>query len=68
MATRRDPKGLYAKAQRGEIRGFTGIDEPYEVPQHPELLVNTMQKTPEENVDEIIAYLKEKGIMHKSQD
>ena len=55
---RRDPKGLYAKALRGEIRGFTGVDEPYETPQQPELIVDTVQNSPEENVDEIVGYLK----------
>ena len=57
-AQRRDPKGLYARAVRGEIRGFTGVDEPYETPQHPELIVDTVQNSPEENVEEIVGYLK----------
>ena len=57
-AQRRDPKGLYARAARGEIRGFTGVDEPYETPQQPELIVDTVQNSPEENVDEIVDYLK----------
>ena len=62
-AQRRDPKGLYARAQRGEIRGFTGVDEPYETPRHPELIVDTVKNSPEENVDEIVAYLKAKDLI-----
>jgi bifunctional enzyme CysN/CysC len=63
VAIRRDPKGLYAKALRGEVHGFTGVDEPYESPQNPELLVDTVKNTPDENVDEIVGYLKAKGFI-----
>ena len=62
-AQRRDPKGLYARARRGEIRGFTGVDEPYEVPSHPELIVDTVQNSPEENVDQIVGYLRAKDFL-----
>ena len=62
-AQRRDPKGLYARAERGEIRGFTGIDEPYEVPEAPEVTLDTMRGTPEENVEKLIQYLKAQGII-----
>jgi bifunctional enzyme CysN/CysC len=51
---RRDPKGLYAKARRGELRNFTGIDSPYEPPESPEVHVRTAGATPEELVAEII--------------
>lgn len=47
---RRDPKGLYQKARLGEIKQFTGIDDPYEVPENPEIEINTSNKTPEETV------------------
>ena len=44
----RDPKGLYAKARSGELKNFTGIDSPYEKPEHPEITINTKEKTIEE--------------------
>ncbi|WP_018931814.1 adenylyl-sulfate kinase [Gracilibacillus lacisalsi] len=53
----RDPKGLYQKARAGEIKGFTGIDAPYEEPEHPELVIDTENKSVDEAVAEIIAYL-----------
>jgi sulfate adenylyltransferase len=59
----RDTKGLYAKARRGEIRGFTGIDDPYEPPLHPEVVLDTVNKTPEENAHAIIDYLIEQGLL-----
>ena len=51
---RRDVKGLYAKARRGEIRDFTGISAPFEVPEHPALSLDTTQLTVEESVDRIL--------------
>jgi adenylylsulfate kinase len=54
----RDPKGLYKKARSGEIKGFTGIDAPYEEPEHPELTVETDTQSLEESVEQIIDYLK----------
>jgi len=57
----RDIKGLYAKARRGEIKGFTGIDDPYEEPVDPEIVLNTVDTTPEDNARAIIDYLKERG-------
>lgn len=51
---RRDVKGLYAKARRGEIRDFTGISAPFEVPEHPALSLDTSQLTVEESVDRIL--------------
>ncbi|GGC73079.1 adenylyl-sulfate kinase [Marinobacter halophilus] len=53
----RDPKGLYKKARAGEIKHFTGIDSPYEVPSHPEIRLDTSQNTVEECIDSLIAYL-----------
>ncbi|PHP64656.1 adenylyl-sulfate kinase [Zhengella mangrovi] len=58
---RRDPKGLYAKALRGEIKNFTGIDSPYEAPEKPDIHVHTVGRTPEDLADEIESWLKERG-------
>ena len=55
---RRDPKGLYARARAGEITGFTGVDAPYEAPEHPELRVDTASTSVEEAVDQIIELLR----------
>jgi adenylylsulfate kinase len=53
----RDVKGLYAKARKGEIKDFTGIDAPFEAPKNPELNILTEGKSPEENAEEIINFL-----------
>ena len=53
----RDPKGLYKKARKGEIKGFTGVDDPYEEPQHPELRFTTLLESPEEIARMIISEL-----------
>lgn len=58
---KRDPKGLYKKARAGEIKGFTGIDDPYEAPSKPELTLDADTKSAEELADEVIAYLKKAG-------
>ena len=52
---RRDVKGLYARARRGEIRNFTGIDDPYEPPEHPELTLDTRALSVDECVDRVLA-------------
>jgi adenylylsulfate kinase len=59
----RDPKGLYKKARAGEIKGFTGIDDPYEIPEHPEITLHTDQKSVEESVVEILEELKARGYL-----
>ena len=59
----RDPKGLYTKARRGEIKEFTGIDDPYEPPLNPEVRLNTVTHTPEENGRIIIEALNNKGLL-----
>ena len=61
---RRDVKGLYAKARAGDIKGFTGIDSPYEEPLEPELRIDTANKSPEESVQEIMQALREDGVYH----
>ena len=57
----RDPKGLYKKARAGELKGFTGIDDPYEAPQKAELILDAASKTAETLADEVIAYLAKAG-------
>ncbi len=57
----RDVKGMYAKARSGEIKGFTGIDDPYEEPEDPEIGLDTVETTPEHNARKIVAYLIEQG-------
>ena len=54
IAANRDPKGLYAKALAGEITGFTGVDDPYEAPEDPELVVDTMVESPEESLQKVL--------------
>lgn len=54
---RRDVKGMYAKAVRGEIKDFTGVDDPYELPRNPEIVVSTEKENIKESVDKIINYL-----------
>ncbi len=62
----RDIKGMYAKARRGEIKGFTGIDDPYEEPLDPEIMLETEGCTPEENARKIIVYLQERGFLQSA--
>jgi len=61
-AERRDPKGLYRKARRGELKNFTGVDAPYEAPQRPELRIVTLSESAEQGVERIIDYLAHHGI------
>jgi len=58
---RRDPKGLYKKAEAGELQNLTGLQAPYEEPQNPELIVDTENHTVEESVNLIISTLKKLG-------
>lgn len=59
----RDPKGLYQKARAGEIKDFTGIDSPYEVPAYPEIRLDTSRHTVEECVESLLAYLVERELI-----
>jgi sulfate adenylyltransferase len=59
----RDVKGLYAKARSGEIKGFTGIDDPYESPVSAEIVISTENKSPEDCAREIIDYLEGRGYL-----
>ena len=63
----RDPKGLYVKARAGLIKGFTGIDDPYEAPESPEITLSAADKTPDQLADEVIAYLEQRRICTVSQ-
>ena len=63
----RDPKGLYKKARAGEIRNFTGIDDPYEAPENAELTIYTGEKTLEECASEVISYLESNGYMEEME-
>jgi len=63
VCEKRDVKGLYARARRGEIKGFTGIDDPYEAPLNPEVVVETVGDTPAGCAQQIIAYLEERGFL-----
>ena len=56
----RDVKGLYAKARSGEIKEFTGVSDPYEPPENPELVLETEQQSPEESAAQILGYLEER--------
>ena len=60
---RRDVKGLYAKARAGELKGFTGIDDPYEIPKNCELSIDTTNISPEEAVQEVMLYLEKEGLI-----
>ncbi len=59
----RDVKGLYAKALAGELKGFTGVDDPYEAPENPEITLHTDQETVEQSVAKIIAYLEQHNLI-----
>lgn len=60
---RRDVKGMYLKARRGEIKNFTGIDDPYEAPVYPELVIDTIANSAEDNARLIVEYLGERGFL-----
>ena len=63
LTQNRDPKGLYKKALAGEIKGFTGVDDPYEVPDHPELVLDTMVESPEGSLQRTLTKLRELGYL-----
>jgi adenylylsulfate kinase len=62
-AERRDPKGLYKKARAGEIKGFTGIDDPYEEPDKAEVVIETETTTPENAASSLVTYLYQNGYL-----
>ncbi len=61
--SRRDVKGLYAKALRGEIANFTGVSDPYEAPDNPEVRVNSEHQTEQESLNDILTYLEQRGLV-----
>ena len=63
VCEKRDVKGLYAKARQGIIKGFTGIDDPYENPVNPELSINTSDINQEEAVNQVVEYLVKEGFL-----
>lgn len=65
MSKQRDESGLYVKARRGEIKGFTGIDDPYVAPRHPEIRLDIVNHSPEENARMILEPLQEKGFVRR---
>ncbi len=66
VAEQRDTKGLYKKARRGDLKNFTGIDSPYEPPQHAEVRIDTVTTAPDDAAELIIAHLRETGILDPS--
>ena len=64
---RRDVKGLYARARRGEVKQVTGIDDPYEPPLAPEVVLDTVDRSPEENAREILRLLCERGLVRRDE-
>jgi sulfate adenylyltransferase len=65
VCEQRDTKGMYAKARRGEIKEFTGIDDPYEAPIQPELTLDTVSFTPEQNARLVLQYLIDQGLVQE---
>jgi len=60
---KRDVKGLYKKARAGEIKGFTGVDDPYETPENPEVICDTVKEKPEESAEKVLRRLQELGYL-----
>ena len=65
---RRDPKGLYKKARSGLIQNFTGIDDPFEIPENPEISIDTEKLTVEKSVNKILEYLKEQNYFEQPSE
>jgi bifunctional enzyme CysN/CysC len=63
VAETRDPKGLYKKARRGELKNFTGVDSPYELPEAPEVKIDTTRMTPERAAEAILERLRDAGVL-----
>jgi len=66
VAEQRDPKGLYRKARRGELKNFTGVDSPYESPEHPEVTLDTTRLSPELAARQVLDALEQAGIVDKA--
>lgn len=63
----RDTKGMYRQAREGKLKNFTGIDDPYEPPLHPEIVIDTVNRTAEENAEIILSYLAARGVVPASE-
>lgn len=63
VAEERDPKGLYKKARAGEIKNFTGIDDPYEAPEKPEVVLNSHEMSLEKEVEVLLEEMSKRGII-----
>jgi bifunctional enzyme CysN/CysC len=66
VAETRDPKGLYKKARRGELKNFTGVDSPYEAPEQPELRIDTTALAPEQAAEAIIQFMVDAGLLESA--
>jgi bifunctional enzyme CysN/CysC len=66
VAEERDPKGLYKKMRRGELKNFTGIDSPYEMPENAEIRIDTTIQIPEQAVEKIVSYLVAEGVLDQT--
>lgn len=67
VAEERDPRGLHRQARRGQLKNFTGIDLPYETPEHAEIRVDTTPQAPESAAEQIVAILEERGVIGARQ-
>jgi sulfate adenylyltransferase len=63
VCEQRDTKGMYGRARRGEVKGFTGIDDPYELPLRPDITLDTQLTSPEENAKKIMEHLEQRGFL-----
>jgi len=66
ICEQRDPKGLYKKARAGDIKGFTGVDDPYEAPEAPDLEVDAANQSVAANAERVVRLLSERGIIAAS--
>jgi sulfate adenylyltransferase len=68
VCEQRDSKGMYAKARRGEIKGVTGVDDPYEIPDKPDIILDTVLSSPQQNAQRVIRYLEEQGFVSSAAE
>jgi adenylylsulfate kinase len=66
VAGERDVKGLYARQRAGEVQGLTGVDDPYEVPHHPDVVIPSHEQTVEESVDVLVDHLYQRGLVEQA--
>lgn len=63
VCAERDTKGLYAKAMSGELQGFTGVNDPYEAPENPDIILDTEHDSPEINAEKVLSWMEQKGYL-----